>query len=61
MYNQILKTLGLGANGPSIPAPVVLQVYPYPLKRSEIQDQDQFTFIAASPDDVYVKLTSFMS
>ena len=59
MYNfneQILKSLGLGANGPPIAAPVVLQVCLYPHRRSEIQVQDQFTFIAASPDDMYVEL-----
>ena len=48
--------LGLGANGPPIAEPALFQVYPFPLKRMNLQDQDHFMFIAASPDDPYVTM-----
>ena len=51
---KILKELGLGPEGHPIPAPVVFQVYPYPVKRMKTEPQDRFTFIAASADDMYV-------
>ena len=53
-YIQILETLGLGTGGPPIATPATFQVYPYPLKRMKLQDQDRFMFIAASRDDPYV-------
>ena len=52
--------LGLGPNGPPIAEPVTFQVYPFPLKRMKLMEQDQFVFIAASPDDPYVDYDSHM-
>ena len=50
---QILEGMGLGPKGPPIPAPVTLQVYPYPLKRRRLDStaNERFVFIAASPSD----------
>lgn len=50
---SILEGLGLDPNGPPVPKPVTFQVYPFPLKRRNLDHvpQDRFCFIAASPDD----------
>ena len=52
---QILDGLGLGANGPPIPAPVTFSVVPFPVKRkaAKVNDDDrQFEFIStAQPTD----------
>ena len=48
---QVLEILGLGADGPPIAKPVTFQVYPYPLRRMKLTEQDHFSFIAAYTDD----------
>ena len=57
---QVMEILGLGAGGPPIADPVTFQVYPQPLKRMSLVDQDHFTFIAASPDDPYVNTNQLL-
>ena len=53
---SILEGLGLCTDVVPLPGPVEFQVYPFPLKRRNIDhaSHERFSFIAASPNDPYV-------
>lgn len=53
---SILEGLGLCTDEVPLPGPVEFQVYPFPLKRRNIDhaSHERFSFIAASPNDLYV-------